>query len=507
MEQKIEILTKLDKGETSVSLARFYNIGKATVTDIKNNRHAIMDFASKMDSSDGIKTRKVMKIAKYQDLDKAMEMWFTQKRSLNEPISGPLICEKALEMNTKLKGPEDFKASSGWLHKFKSRHGIRELQIQGELLSADLSSAENFKQTFQLFVEKEGYFQDSVYNADETGLNWKALPRKSLASFQEHAARGYKVSKERVTIMTCANAAGTHKLPLLLIGKSKKPRCFKNIKSLPVTYTAQKNVWMDSKLFLNWIIITGKVLLLLDNAPTHPSAEVLNLIDPDYQVMFFPPNVTSSIQPMDQGVIEKFKRMYRKQMLRRLLLNEGTEESVVAFSKLLNLKHCCYMAADAWDNLTEENLRNAWKKLWVVSVEFEAEEETDLNNLDDFVDLFNEIPGFNDCNYDDAVDWLATDVNDQGYQILDSDEIISSLRNEESDDSSSDESMGTPKGPTSAEAFAAFETGLEWFEKQAECCPTQLLLLKRLRDLAAEKRVAAHRAVPISSDNRGSTVL
>ncbi|KAL4098714.1 hypothetical protein QTP88_023258 [Uroleucon formosanum] len=45
-----------------------------------------------------------------------------------------------------------------------------------------------------------------------------------------------------------------------------------------------------------------------------------------------------------------------------------------------------------------------------------------------------------------------------------------------------DESMGTPKGPTSAKAFDAFETGIEWFEKQAECCPTQLLLLKRLQD-------------------------
>jgi len=105
---------------------------------------------------------------------------------------------------------------------------------------------------------------------------------------------------------------------------------------------------MDSKLFLNWFENDfiknvkkwrqdnhkiGKVLLLLDNAPPHPSAEVLNLIDPDYQVIFFPPNVTYLIQPMDQGVIEKFKRMYRKQMLRRLLLNEGTEESVVAFSK------------------------------------------------------------------------------------------------------------------------------------------------------------------------------
>jgi len=64
-------------------LACFYNIGKATVTDIKNNRHAIKDFVSKMDSGDGMKRRKVMKVAKYQDLDKAMEMWFTQKQSLN----------------------------------------------------------------------------------------------------------------------------------------------------------------------------------------------------------------------------------------------------------------------------------------------------------------------------------------------------------------------------------------------------------------------------------------
>ncbi|KAL4149809.1 hypothetical protein QTP88_003671 [Uroleucon formosanum] len=63
----------------------------------------------------------------------------------------------------------------------------------------------------------------------------------------------------------------------------------------------------------------------------------------------------------------------------------------------------------------------------------------------------------------------------------------------------SDEIMGTTKGPASAEAFAAFETGLEWFEKQAECCPTQLLLLKRLRDLTAEKSVAAHHQIKIDS--------
>ncbi|GFX31894.1 uncharacterized protein TNCV_3408091 [Trichonephila clavipes] len=44
------------------------------------------------------------------------------------------------------------------------------------------------------------------------------------------------------------------------------------------------------------------------------------------------------------------------------------------------------------------------------------------------------------------------------------------------------------KGSSSANAFSALETAMEWYEQQSECCPTQLLLLKRIRDLAAKKR-------------------
>lgn len=73
--------------------------------------------------------------------------------------------------------------------------------------------------------------------------------------------------------------------------------------------------------------------------------------------------------------------MYRKQMLRSFLQNEATKESVVAFSKSTNLKHCCYIAADACENLTMENLRNAWNKLWIFSKELENEKDTDQNNI------------------------------------------------------------------------------------------------------------------------------
>jgi len=125
--------------------------------------------------------------------------------------------------------------------------------------------------------------------------------------------------------MVCANATDTHNIPLLLIGKSKNPHCFKNVK-IPLTYKNQKNEWMNADLFMEWFQHTfvpevkqfqqntekeGKVLLLLDNAPSHSSTETLNAINDEFEAKFFPPNVLS-------------------------------------FYKKINLKDCCYMLVKAW---------------------------------------------------------------------------------------------------------------------------------------------------------------
>lgn len=72
----------------------------------------------------------------------------------------------------------------------------------------------------------------------------------------------------------------------------------------------------------------------------------------------------------------------------------------------MNLKHCRYMAIDVWDNLIQENLRNAWKNLWIVSKKLESKKKkkNDQNNLDYCIDLFNDVLGLYYCDCDDAID-------------------------------------------------------------------------------------------------------
>ena len=104
-----------------------------------------------METVGGAKRRKTLKKESYEDVEKATYLWFQQERAQGTPISGPYLCEKALQFHRRFHGEDsavdDFKASQEWLDNFKRRHGIRQLCVMGERLSANLDS-------IQAFVEK-----------------------------------------------------------------------------------------------------------------------------------------------------------------------------------------------------------------------------------------------------------------------------------------------------------------------------------------------------------------
>ncbi|GFT16580.1 uncharacterized protein TNCV_281891 [Trichonephila clavipes] len=89
---------------------------------------------------------------------------------------------------------------------------------------------------------------------------------------------------------------------------------------------------------------------------------------------------------------------------------------------------------------------------------------------------------------------MACEAEDYGFQMLNDDEIVTSVQKEsgpvddETDENEEKNNNESSKGPSKADAFSALETTMEWYEQQSECYPTQLLLLKRIRDLETKKR-------------------
>ncbi|KAG0438473.1 Tigger transposable element-derived protein 6 [Dictyocoela muelleri] len=95
------------------------------------------------------------------------------------------------------------------------------------------------------------------------------------------------------------------------------------INNLNLIYRNNSKAWMTLSIFNEWLSSLNesmkydnrKILLILDNATVHP-------IYSDYtnaEIIFFPPNVTSLIQPCDQGIIKNFKDFYKKYLNQKIL--------------------------------------------------------------------------------------------------------------------------------------------------------------------------------------------
>ncbi|XP_038057078.1 tigger transposable element-derived protein 6-like [Patiria miniata] len=183
-------------------------------------------------------------------------------------------------------------------------------------------------------------------------------------AFRGEQCHGGKQSKERITVTLCANMDGTEKLKPLLIGKFKKPRCFKNVIYLPVSYRANRKAWMVhvSDLFTEWVRRLDKkftrqkrkVLLFVDNCAAHPKVPHLNSIT----LQFLPPNTTSQLQPMDQGVIMNMKVHYRRKLLQSLLNAYDAGET----PQPINVLQAINMVHTAWGAVKQDCIANCFRK-------------------------------------------------------------------------------------------------------------------------------------------------
>jgi hypothetical protein len=114
---------------------------------------------------------------------------------------------------------------------------------------------------------------------DETGLNWKRTPDRTLAT---QSYSGTKKSKDRIIIVLTSNADGSEKFLAWVIGKSENSRSFSKInrKNLRIMYRFNNTKWMTGLIceeYLRWLNNKmqsegRKVLLLIDNFSGHKLA-------------------------------------------------------------------------------------------------------------------------------------------------------------------------------------------------------------------------------------------
>jgi hypothetical protein len=91
----------------------------------------------------------------------------------------------------------------------------------------DPKSLVALEELYEIIVQ---YDLENVYNMDEICLFFRLLPRYSLLMPNEDISttKGKKKAIDQVSLIVCANAFGTHKIPCALIEKPKKPACIKD---------------------------------------------------------------------------------------------------------------------------------------------------------------------------------------------------------------------------------------------------------------------------------------
>lgn len=419
--EKAEIIKQIKNGKSKSAVAHIFNLPNSTVHTIWNSRDKILTAFEKNQS----KAKKI-RGPQLSDVDQALLKWFQQQRALNLPISGPILKIKA-EILAKHLGVENFVCSNGWLTRFKERHRICTGRICGEAKSCDSNALEEWLE--KVWPElRENYCDEDIFNADETGLFYKALPNK-LLRFKNEKCVGGKLSEERLTILCCANMTGSEKRKLMVIGKSQKPRCFKNVRNMPnVNYYANKKAWMTADFFeqeiKNWDreLQTKKrnILLIIDNCPAHPD---ISLKLSRIKLVFLPPNVTAVLQPMGQGIIQNLKSNYRKNILLETIecLEKDKPITITVLDAIRQIE-------TAWHNVTQKTIENCFSYAGfkpVVKEELEYAEQ-DLIPLANLRILLKNSAQLQNFNFHEFV---AIDDEVLTYEVHTDESIVAEIKN------------------------------------------------------------------------------
>ena len=100
---------------TNKEASEKFGIQKNTISTWMKNKEKLSKELEQSSSEE-----KKLRGCNYEQVDQAVFKWFSLQRSQNVPIDGPMLKEKGLQFAESFIIPT-FKASDGWLDKWKKR--------------------------------------------------------------------------------------------------------------------------------------------------------------------------------------------------------------------------------------------------------------------------------------------------------------------------------------------------------------------------------------------------
>ncbi|KFD62076.1 hypothetical protein M514_25795 [Trichuris suis] len=264
-------------------------------------------------------------------------------------------------------------------------------KLTGESASADTEAAAKFQEELKNIIVECGYSYKQVFNCDETAIYWKKLSSKTFISREEKLAKGHKASKGRFTLMPVINATGDTTLRPLLVHHSEHPGALKHIdkSTLPVVFRSHPSGWNTQTIFFDYVTgyaspfvenyckrnnVENRCFLIVYNCTANPPG--VTEYGRNIRVMFLPPNITSLLQPCDQGFIAIIKAYYTQNVMRHIVnaidRESNSRTSLREIWKNYNINMVIANLGDALDRLTVSVRNSIWGSLCPEGVEVPA---------------------------------------------------------------------------------------------------------------------------------------
>ncbi|KAF2361368.1 DDE superfamily endonuclease domain [Trinorchestia longiramus] len=365
LEVKVDIVKRVMGGEKQRNLAEEYNLNLNTIkTIVKNSSKYLQCW------NEGAFTphTKRLKGPKREDLERVLSHWYHKMTESNSgPVTGTQLCSKAMDIAARL-GHSDFKASHGWLDRFKRRNGI----IFGKT-STSKEASEHAQADHQLPeaspLGDALLYQDpsNVFTLQEVGIFYKALPRYAMSLTGNRCAGGLKAN-ERFTILMCANAIGSEKFPLLVVGAVPKTQYRQLVPDSPVQYIYDPDSWLTKESVFAWLLDLDdwfsqhrrKVVMIVSDLPVQQGNKRRNFNALSvYQLR------PSSTLPLRSTVVPTFKLLYRQGLLNEFLkmkVKTPRSNSDDRNNVKLPLHNYITLLGKAWEYISDSEIIDGFRK-------------------------------------------------------------------------------------------------------------------------------------------------